>query len=69
MLLIVIVSVIGEGMSVENWWSVTDGGETVYLGGEPVPLSVRATWSGLGLNLRLRSERPATNQISVEYKC
>jgi hypothetical protein len=35
----------------ENWWSVTDGGETVDLGGEPVPmLPVRATWNGLGLN-------------------
>jgi len=56
-------------MSAGNWWSVTAGGETVYFGGEPVPLlPVRATWSGLGLNLRLRSERPATNQIGVEYK-
>jgi hypothetical protein len=56
-------------MSVENWWSVSDGGETVDLGGEPVPLlSVRATWTGLGLNLRLRGERLATNQIGFEYK-
>jgi len=55
-------------MSVENWRSAAEGGETVYLGGEPVSmLSVRATWSGLGLNLRLRSERPATNQIGLEY--
>jgi len=34
----------GEGMSAENWWNVSDVGEAVYFGGEPVPLlSVRAT--------------------------
>lgn len=60
---------IGEGISVENWWSVTKGGDHVDLGGKPVlVLSVRATCTGVGLNLCLCSERPATNQIGVECK-
>ena len=60
-MLICIASVIGEGMSVGSWWSVTDEGQTVDLGGKPAAVFVRATWTGLELNLPLRSESPAFN--------
>ena len=48
-------------MSVDSWWSVTDEGQTVDLGGKPAAVFVRATWTGLELNLPLRSESPAFN--------
>ena len=48
-------------ISMEHWWNVIDRGNRNTLGGG---LSTAyLTWAGLGPNMGLRGERPATNRL------